>query len=130
MLIAHFDWLPLQDNVVEATEQLICKYNPEWAFAGGSGLYPDWLRDVRCEGFGEVETFSFDVAQTFSHRDWRGRIRASAGVGASMAADMVARFDESLRALLHDRFPKDPLQIDHRVWALVCRAPGSDGAKD
>jgi hypothetical protein len=28
LVIAHFDWLPLTGNVVEATEELILQYNP------------------------------------------------------------------------------------------------------
>jgi hypothetical protein len=44
--IAHFDWIPLKGNVAEATEQLIQTHNPTWKMGGGSGLYPQWLRDI------------------------------------------------------------------------------------
>ncbi len=40
LVIAHFDWLPLAGNMVEATETLIKAYNPAWAQADGTGLYP------------------------------------------------------------------------------------------
>src|SRR5438105_4686012 len=40
MLIAHFDWIPLPGNVVEATEALILRHNPKWHLAGGNGMYP------------------------------------------------------------------------------------------
>ena len=52
-----------------------------------------------------------------------GRIRASAGVGASLAPEAVERFDGELATLLADRFPEDPLAVPHRCFALVCRAP-------
>lgn len=123
MCIVHFDWLPLPGNVAEATEQLILGYNHRWALAGSTGLYPPWLTDLRAAGFGEVETFSFDVDVPFSHKAWRGRVRASSGVGPSMSRGKVVRFDEKLRLLLLARFPKEPLFVPHRLWAIVCRSP-------
>ena len=34
LVIAHFDWIAVPGNVVEATEQLIIKHHPKWALAG------------------------------------------------------------------------------------------------
>src|SRR5215217_4819901 len=39
LVIAHFDWIPLPDNIVEATEKLIEQHNPEWRMSGGRGMY-------------------------------------------------------------------------------------------
>jgi 2-polyprenyl-3-methyl-5-hydroxy-6-metoxy-1,4-benzoquinol methylase len=119
VIIAHFDWLPLAGNVVEATEELILGYNPQWTLAGGTGLYPAWLRDLAEASFVQLETFSFDTDVSYSHEAWRGRIRASAGVKASLAAPEVARFDEALGQLLAERFPADPLSIPHRIWVAT-----------
>lgn len=123
LVIAQFDWLPLPGNAVEATEQLIEKYNPEWNLGGRTGLHPEALTDVRRAGFTDVETFSFDLMVSFTHEAWRGRVRASAGVKASLSPDMVARFDEKLRRKLEDDFAEEPLALPHCAWALVCRAP-------
>lgn len=123
LVIAHFDWIPLPGNVVEATEQLIEKHNPEWKLGGGRGMYPAWLRDVAIAGFHDIETFSFDVQVPYSHEAWRGRIRASAGVAASLPPEHVARFDTELQSLLQERFAADPLSVLHRVFAVICRAP-------
>jgi SAM-dependent methyltransferase len=119
IVIAHFDWLPLAGNVVAATEALIEAHNPTWRMGGGSGLYPQWLRDLGEAGFQEIETFSYDTAAPYTHEAWRGRIRASAGVGASLPADAVARFDEALAALLTALHPEPVMQIPHRVFAVV-----------
>lgn len=123
LVIAHFDWLPLPGTVVEATETLILEVNPAWRGARGTGLYPAWLADVRQAGFTFVETFSFDVDTIYSHEAWRGRVRASAGIAASLPAEEVARFDDRLGQLLSERFPSDPLAVPHRVFAVVSRAP-------
>ncbi len=83
VVIAHFDWIPLKGNVVEATEQLIQSYNPAWKLGGGSGVYPLWPRHLAENGFVNLEMFTYDTFPVYSHEAWRGRIRASAGVGAS-----------------------------------------------
>jgi len=124
LLIAYFDWLPLPGNVVEATEKLILKYNRRWTLAGSTGLHDRWLTDVRTAGFVRVETFSFDVVVPYSHEAWRGRVRASSGVAASMPRGKVIRFDEKLRSLLAEDYPDEPLAVPHCLWALVCWAPG------
>jgi SAM-dependent methyltransferase len=123
IVICHFDWLPLPGNVVEATEQLILAHNPRWGAAGGRGMYPAWATDVAEAGFTGIETFSYDVAAPYSHEGWRGRTRASAGVAASLDADAVHRFDADHAAMLAERFPGEPLEVPHRVWALIARRP-------
>src|SRR5579871_1588102 len=121
VLIAHFDWLPLPGSVVEATEALIRKYNPQWQMGGGTGVYPDWFADLSGAGFVGLESLSFDVDQPYSHDAWRGRIRASAGIAASLPAEAVGRFDGDHAALLSERFSEQPLRVPHRVFALVGR---------
>ncbi len=123
LVIAYFDWIPLPGNVVEATEQLIQHHNPAWKFGGGNGMYPPFLRDVAVAGFRAIESFSLDLDAVYSHEAWRGRVRASAGVGASLSPDRVAQFDRALEGLLRERFPDDPLKVFHRLFAIVCRAP-------
>jgi SAM-dependent methyltransferase len=123
LVIAHFDWIPLSGNMIEATEKLIEKHNPKWKMGGGLGIYPIWPRDMAVAGFKNIETFSFDLDAIYSHEAWRGRIRASAGVGASLSPEGVAAFDDELRAMLAERWPEDPLPVMHRVFAAIGVAP-------
>jgi SAM-dependent methyltransferase len=124
LLIAHYDWLPLPGNVVDATERLIEAHNPAWKLGGGTGVYPHWPADASIAGFTGIETFTFDEPAIYSHEAWRGRIRASAGVAASLPPEQVAVFDQELAVLLAKQFPKDPLTVPHRVYALVGTNPG------
>ncbi|WP_348946534.1 class I SAM-dependent methyltransferase [Chitinibacter sp. FCG-7] len=121
MAIAHFDWLPLSGNVVEATEQLILQHNPGWQGAGGTGIHATHFADLAQAGFVGLESFSFDVPVSYSHEAWRGRIRASAGVAASLSPAAVAVFDQELAALLARDFHDDPLCIPHRVLMVYAR---------
>lgn len=119
LAIVHLDWLPLKENIVEETEKLILSYNPEWKGAGGTGVYPEWLTQVATGGFTDFETFTFDLLIPYSQEAWRGRIRASAGVGASLPPDQIEKFDNEFKELLQKKY-EEVLEIPHRVFCLVC----------
>jgi SAM-dependent methyltransferase len=123
VVIAHFDWLPLAGNVVEATEQLILLHSPAWPYANRAGLYPQWLTDLRRAGFADVETFSFDLDVSYAHEDWVGRVRASAPIVGSLHGEAVKVFSHELEVLLRERFAADPLVVPHRVWAVTAQLP-------
>ncbi len=127
LAICHFDWLPLlgtvPGTVVAATEALIEAHNPAWTLGGGDGRYPAWTADAADAGFGAIESFDFEISVPYGHEAWRGRIRASAGVGGSLAPGAVAVFDRALAALLAAEFPDAPLQVPHRCFAVIAKAP-------
>jgi SAM-dependent methyltransferase len=127
LVIAHFDWLPLRGNVVQATEKLIESHNPDWKFGGGLGVHPWWLRDLGEAAYRELETFSYDVEVPYTPEAWRGRVRASAGVGGSLSSERVAGFDAALAALLARRFPGEILPVPHRVFAILAKPPPHHG---
>ncbi len=122
LIIAHFDWIAIAGNVADATENLIRSHNDVWNLWGGTGMYPPWLRDMGTAGFRQIESFTFDIDAPYSHEAWRGRVRASAGVGASMPPDRVAQFDADLAAILAEKFP-EPMTVLHRVFAAIGVAP-------
>ena len=121
IVITHFDWIPLPNNVVEATEKLIKSFNPNWKMGSGTGIYPAWLTDLAIAKFVDIKSYSFDLPVYFSHENWCGRIRASAGVGASLSQDIVHEFDEALRLLLIKQYPNEPLEVPHRSFAVIAR---------
>lgn len=119
----HLDWLPLPGSLVEATETLIRAHNPTWSLGGGHGLHPGVVADADRAGFGDLVTFSFDLPLAYDHEAWRGRVRASAGVGGSLTPEGVAAFDRELAAVLAKDYPDQPLQVPHRVFAMVASKP-------
>ena len=131
IVIAYFDWLPLKGNVVDLTERLIQTYNPKWyaEFGGKTGIYSESLRDLGEAGFLDIQTFSFDMDVPYTHEAWRGRIRASSGVGASLSDEVVSKFDSELKLLLeaHEQAEVNAkreavshpiLKIPHRVFVV------------
>jgi SAM-dependent methyltransferase len=123
LMIAHFDWIPLRGNVVEATERLILAHNPAWPMAGGAGLYPEWLRQLGEAGFQGLESFSYDENVPYTPAGWRGRIRASAGVGASLSPSEVAVFDKELEGILTTWYSAESLAVPHRIFVVIAWPP-------
>ena len=129
VIIAYFDWLPLKDNIVDLTEKLVLKFNPPWEkFAGGFGMYPQWLRDLGETGFENIVTFSFDMDVPYTADAWRGRMRASSGVAASLSDADVSRFDSELGQLLDEKYQAPVgsdavLPIPHRIFAVIANCP-------
>ena len=91
---------------------------------GGSQGRLESLPHLYAAGFSEFVTFSYDMDVAYSAEAWRGRIRASAGVGASLAPAEVKAFDAELARVLEETFPGELLQTPHRVFAILgTRAP-------
>lgn len=123
LVIAHYDWLPLPGNLVEATEALIVTHSPNWRGGGMNGIHGRWISDLRLGGFVDVESFSHDDPAIYSHEAWRGRIRASAGIAASLSQDQVAAFDAEHATMLAEKFPQNPLVAEHCVFVAYGRTP-------
>jgi SAM-dependent methyltransferase len=121
LVIANFDWLPLAGNVVEATEALIMRYNPDWHFGGGLGMYPQYLPALSSAGLQNIQTFSYDMDAPYTPEAWRGRIRASAGV-AALDAGSAQSFDADHMSMLAEQFPSSILAVPHRVFAIVAES--------
>lgn len=118
LLICHDDWLPLAGSVPHASEFLIEAHNPRWRMGRTTGFYTQWATDLALAGFARLGFAGFDHVAIYSHADWRGRVRASAGIGGALDAAAVARFEAEHTALLAARFPAEPLAVPHRVFAI------------
>jgi hypothetical protein len=121
LVTSHFNWLPRIDPIARASEELVATFNPNWLGAGYDGtvvILPDWAPDdAVLEGF-----FWFDVDVPFDRKSWRGRIRASRGIGASLPPDQVEAFDAA-HAVLLDKIAPEVFLIKHRIDARILRFP-------
>ena len=123
LVTSHFCWLPRRDPIAAASEALVLKHNPHWTAAGWAGAVPPipgWA-----EGHFELAgMFVFDVPVEFTRERWRGRLRACRGVGATLSADEVARFDDEHDQLLLE-VAGESFTILHRVDAHLLRPAGA-----
>jgi SAM-dependent methyltransferase len=120
LVVAAMEWQSRPGNVVAATSALIHRHNPEWP-NDQLGFCFEWAEDLSAAGLTIVDRFQFDVAAPYTHEAWRGRIRASAGVSASLAPAAVDAFDREHAELLRTQFPQEPLDVPHRILAIVAR---------
>ena len=121
LLIAAMDWHTTPGSVLETSVELITEHNPAWAKGSSYGFDPNWGWQLLHHGFTVESAFAYVEPIAYSHEAWRGRVRASAGVGASLTPEKVAAFDAAHQALLAERFPADPLAVEHRICALLAR---------
>ena len=99
LALTHVQWLPKKDSIAKKTEDLIRKYNPEWTGGGYKGDIRPMLKSVK-EDF-DLKTFHvMNDPIEFTRDSWNGRIRACRGIGATLPADVIARFDTDHKKLL------------------------------
>jgi len=122
LVISYFSWLPRVDSVAAASERLVLRYNPQWSaadYAGDHPPLPSWA-----EGILDVKAFFYyDEPIHFTRETWRGRIRASRGVGAALSASEVERFDAEHDALLKG-VTGERFTVLHRIVCHMLRFKG------
>jgi SAM-dependent methyltransferase len=115
--VVYQTYIPLPGSIAQRTEQLILEHRPGWRHANSTGINGQVLRDLQINGFGGIESFSFDVKIRFTRQSWRGFIRTTSAVGASMSEDQLARFAAEHETLLHEH--PEPFAIPHRIFCVV-----------
>lgn len=120
LLTLWYYWLPLPGSACEATEKLILKYNPDWPYHSKLGGFDGALRRFTTDNCWRIEGFLFDFPVEFSHEQWRRRMFACAGMGASgvLSDQQKQKFDNELAEMLAARFPGE-LSVEHRIPAIV-----------
>ena len=118
ILIAHYDWIPIKNNIVDLTEKLVLKYNPEWPFHGLVGIHTEAIKALQESNFVNIKMGAYDEPAKYSHEAWRGRMRASNGI-TCLSAEETLDFDAELKNLLENKFPEEPLSVHHRVFYII-----------
>ena len=99
-LILFMAWLPFEDEIAKASEDLVLKYNPSWTGCKRKRCAvtaPDWLGDM----FEVSSTDAYDVKVPFTRETWHGRMRACRGVGASsLSAAEISAWEKEHKAFL------------------------------
>lgn len=119
-ILAQFEPISMNDNVVVKTRELVLKFNTEWHGLNSSGIYPHWINDLYLAGFTSVESFSFDEMIPFTHDEWKGKMRTDESIGGSLQHEEVKAFDHALSALLEEQFDENILKVPHRMFTVIC----------
>jgi ubiquinone/menaquinone biosynthesis C-methylase UbiE len=120
LAITVLEWHFLPNNVLTETLNLIREYAPQTSRPHPSTLrYPEWTDDLVAAGFNQWESFAYIEPISYMHEGWRGRVRASQGVGPVMDSQTLSAFDDEMGKMLSCKFPKEPMTVDHRISAIV-----------
>ena len=111
LLILYMAWLPYDDPIAGASEELVLKYSPDWSGAGET-MHPIWIPDVAYDYFEPEDHEEYNLMVPFTKETWHGRMIACRGVGASLSEKELTEWDAEHRALL-DRIVPDEFEVRH-----------------
>ena len=117
LLILYMAWLPFEDRIAGASEELVLKYSPRWSGAGET-RHPIWIPDAAYEYFDLEDHEEYDLTVPFTRESWHGRMRACRGVGASLSEEELVRWDREHRELL-DRIAPEQFDVLHYAAIAV-----------
>lgn len=119
LVVMYMAWLPFDDAVAGASENLVLKYNPAWT---GCKETRHLLRFADCykEYFTIDSEEIFDVNVPFTRESWNGRMRSCRGIGASLPQEEIQRFDEEHMALLN-KIAKPQFDVLHYCAVTVLK---------
>jgi len=122
LVLATLEWHCLPGNLLTKTLELVRRYIPKSAIYKPSTLrYPDWTEELVRAGFTGWEVFAYIEAVQYTHEGWRGRVRASQGMAPAMDSKTLVECDAALAAMLVHDFPQQPMEVAHRIAAIVAR---------
>jgi len=109
-------WLPDEDEIANASEQLILKFNPSWTGAGmkrSKQNIPEWSKSL----FEEANSIVYDIKVPFTRESWHGRMKACRGIGASsLSIEEIEEFERQHIKLLSEM--PETFDILHYVTIL------------
>lgn len=111
ILVLCMNWLPFEDRIAAASENLVLKYNPNWS-GSGEEMHPIYIPDCYKENFELVYSEEYPLKVHFTRESWNGRIRACRGIGASLSEGEISAWENEHQNLLAETAPSE-FEIAH-----------------
>ena len=124
LLISSLNWERDGDTITQRTGELLKKYGSERKHQRrreAGSIIPEWSK----EKFRLKTYHTYYVTIPFTKESWRGRIRASRGVGAILSREKTEEFDREHQKLLDD-IGKDHFDIKHRITFYIFELKSND----
>lgn len=106
ILVLYLAWLPFEDEIAGASENLVLKYSPEWSGAGET-MHPISIPECYDEKFELVYHEEYPLQVHFTRESWNGRMKACRGIGASLTAQEVSAWEQEHLKLLAEMAPAE-----------------------
>ncbi len=118
LVILFMAWVPADDAIARASEELVLKYNPKWTGAGYERK-PVFIPEA-AESLFDVEfAEDYDLMVPFTRESWNGRMKACRGVGASLTPEETAEWEKEHIALLERTAPPEFDILHHAAVAVL-----------
>lgn len=105
LLVTYLSWLPGEDPLARASEELVLRHNPAWS-GGGEVFRPVEIPPQYAEGFRLLRHTEERWALPFTRETWHGRMRACRGTGASMSPEELGAWEAEHRQFLAGQAPE------------------------
>jgi len=106
ILVLYMAWLPFEDKIAGASEELVLKYSPNWSGAGET-KHPIHIPDCYIGNFEFVYHEEYTLNVHFTRESWNGRMKACRGVGASLTQNEIMNWEREHLALLEKIAPNE-----------------------
>lgn len=106
ILVLYMAWLPFEDKIAGASENLVLKYNPDWNGCGET-IHPIYIPDCYNEKFDLVYHEEYPIKVPFTRESWHGRIKACRGIGASLNETEIAMWEKEHKKMLAEIAPAE-----------------------
>ncbi len=113
------NWLPFEDKIAAASEEMVLKYNPSWNGCGFTRSLIEAPQEYLSH-FTVERQEQLNLLVPFTRDSWHGRMKACRGVGASLDADALASFDKEHYEMLR-QYP-ETFDILHYAAITILRS--------
>ncbi|MCH5206272.1 MAG: class I SAM-dependent methyltransferase [Oscillospiraceae bacterium] len=120
LLLLYMAWLPFEDKIAGASEELVLKYSPNWSGAGET-VHPIGIPNCYLNCFENIYHEEYRLPVRFTRESWNGRMKACRGVGASLTEDEIAQWEAEHKKLLEEIAPEE-FEIQHYAAIRELRA--------
>ncbi|MCM1544529.1 MAG: class I SAM-dependent methyltransferase [Ruminococcus sp.] len=105
-LILYMAWLPFEDEIAKASEDLVLSYNPDWTGA------KETMRKIEVPAcvydyFEPVYHAEYKIDVPFTRKSWHGRMKSCRGIGASLSPEEFEKWEAEHKALLEEIAPHE-----------------------
>lgn len=118
LVILFMAWVPADDDIARASEELVLKYNPAWT-GGGYERAPVFVPETAEKYFDIEVRDEYDLMVPFTRESWNGRMKACRGVGASLTAEQTAAWEKDHISLLEKLAPPEFEILHHGAMAVL-----------
>lgn len=119
LVILYMAWLPNEDEIARASENLVLTYNPTWTGAGETRR-PIYISDRVRDDFTVIAQEVYDIEVPFTRESWHGRMKTCRGVGASLSEKEIAKWEIEHQNLLNKIAPES-FNVLHYVAMTVLK---------